>query len=260
MVERVLITGASSGLGAALAQRYARRGARLALLARDGARLDAVARAVDGHAFVGDVADPEVIAAAAAHALQEWGGLDVVVANAGYALGGTFDSLTLADVRRQFETNVFGVLTTITATLPSLRAARGRLAIIGSLAGTVAPPGTIAYAMSKAALRPLADGLRMELARAGVSVTLITPGMVVSDIRRRDRAGHLDPAITGPEPSWMAMPAEVAARRIQRAIDRRSSEAVITLHAKALLLAWRWLPGVVRMFLGRARSGNDRGA
>lgn len=255
---RVLITGASSGIGAALARLYAARGARLVLIARDGERLAAVATEVRGIAIAGDIADPAVSAAAAAHAQSAWGGLDVIVANAGYALRGDITRLAHQDLRRQFDTNVFGVLTTIQATLPLVQASRGRLVIIGSVAGTVSTSDSIAYAMSKAALRPLAEGLRQHLRSTGVSVTLITPGLVVSDIDRRDQAGRLDSALM-PPPSRLAMPTPVAARRILRAIDRRRTETIITWHAWLLLGAWRWCPWLVRPFLNRARSrgGHD---
>jgi uncharacterized protein len=246
--ERVLITGASSGIGAALAALYAGRGARLALIARDADRLQAVASATNGTPFIGDVGDPATTTSAARHARQAWDGLDVVVANAGYALRGDVTTLPLDDLRRQFATNVFGVVATIQATLPLLRATRGRLVIIGSLAGTVAVRDTTAYAMSKAALRPLVEGLRQELTGSGVSVTLITPGLVLSDINRRDRDGRFAPEIIAPHQRW-AMPAARAARRILWAVDQRRPEAVITWHAWFLLLAWRWCPWLVRPFL-----------
>lgn len=255
---RVLITGASSGIGAALARLYAARGAKLILIARDSERLDVVASEVRGLAIAGDIADPAVSAAAAAHAQNAWGGLDVVIANAGYALRGDITRLAHQDLRRQFDTNVFGVLATLQATMPLLQASRGRLVIIGSVAGTVTTSDSIAYAMSKAALRPLAEGLRQHLRPTGVSVTLITPGLVVSDIDRRDHAGRLVSAQM-PSTSRLAMPALVAARKILRAIDRRRAETIITWHAWFLLSAWRWCPWLVRPFLNRARSrrGHD---
>jgi short-subunit dehydrogenase len=255
---RVLITGASSGIGAALARLYAARGARLVLIARDGERLDAIANEVRGTAIAGDIADPVVSAAAVAHAQNAWGGLDVVIANAGYALRGDITHLAHQDLRRQFDTNVFGVVATIQATMPLIQASRGRLVIIGSVAGTVSTSDSIAYAMSKAALRPLAEGLRQHLCTTGVSVTLITPGLVVSDIDRRDHAGRLD-STQMPSPSRLAMPTPVAARKILRSIDRRRRETIITWHAWFLLGAWRWCPWLVRPFLHRARSrrGHD---
>jgi len=255
--ERVLITGASSGIGAALAHQYAQRGAKVVLVARPSERLQSVTTAVHGIAFPGDVADPVVIANAVTYAQDTLEGLDVVIANAGYALRGDLSDLTMADIRRQFETNVFGVLTTIQATLPLLRATRGRLVIIGSVAGSVTTRGAIAYAMSKAALRPVAEGLRLELAGSGVSVTLITPGLIVSDIDHRDHFGALIPGLA-PTPSRWAMPTSDAARKIVRAIDRRRTEAVITWHAWFLLLAWHWCPCLVRPFLAHDRSRHDR--
>jgi short-subunit dehydrogenase len=111
--------------------------------------------------------------------------------------------------------------------------------------------------MSKAALRPLADGLRQHLRPTGVSVTLIIPGLVVSDIDRRDRAGHLDPTLMT-SPSRLAMPTPMAARKILRAIDQRRREAIITWHAWLLLGAWRWCPWLVRPFLNRVHSRGGR--
>lgn len=247
----VLITGASSGIGEALAVEYASRGYDLALLARREARLAAVSERVNAAgrraiSIVCDVRDDQSVTRAVEQALQAFEQLDVVIANAGFGVSARFERLTLDDYRRQFETNVFGVLRTVRATLPALTRTRGRLAIMGSVAGYLAAIGMSPYAMSKFAVRALADSLREEVRPLGISVTLISPGFVDSEIRRLDRNGVLRENRADPVPAWLVVPTPVAARRIVRAIERRRAEAVITAHGKAMVLLARHAPWAIR--------------
>ena len=259
---RVLITGASSGIGSALAEEYARRGARLLLLARRTERLSQLADRLrsggaDATVQTADVTrDGDVARAVAAWCGGE--GIDVVIANAGFSVAGTLAQLTLADYRRQFETNVFGTLRTVYETLPALRVARGRLAIMGSVAGHVAAPGASAYAMSKFATRALADSLRGELGREGIGVTLISPGYVDSDIRRTDNRGQYHPSAVDPLPAWLRMRAPRAARVMATAIGRGRDEVVVTLHGTLLVFLARHFHRTVRA--GARRVGWRREA
>jgi NAD(P)-dependent dehydrogenase (short-subunit alcohol dehydrogenase family) len=161
------------------------------------------------------------------------------------------ERLTLDDYRRQFETNVFGVLRTVWAALDDVKRARGRIAIIGSVSGHLATPGSSPYAMSKFAVRALAEALGHELAPQGVSVTLISPGFVESEIRRVDNAGHLREAAPDPIASWLVMPAERAARQIVDAIGRRRREAVITGHGRASVFLNRHAPWLIAALIRR---------
>jgi NAD(P)-dependent dehydrogenase (short-subunit alcohol dehydrogenase family) len=199
---------------------------------------------------------------AAATARTVFGRLDVVVANAGFGVVGPVESLSIDDYRRQFETNVFGVLRTIRATLADLKASRGRLAIIGSVSGHVATPGSSPYAMSKFAVRALAEALGHEVARAGVAVTLVSPGFVASEIRRVDNTGVFRPESPEPIPAWLIMPVERAARQIVRGIARRRREIVVTGHGKLAVFMQRhasWLvSGAIRRFGVRSRSEPNR--
>lgn len=257
----VLITGASSGLGEALARAFVRERARVVLAARRLDRLTALAAELGGppraRAVRTDVAVDGDLEGAAAVARQAFGRIDVVVANAGYGVVGPLERLTIADYRRQFETNVFGVLRTIYATLADLKASRGRLAIIGSVSGHLATPGGSAYAMSKFAVRALAEALGHELAPAGVSVTLVSPGFVESEIRRVDNRGVLREN-TGDPVKRLRMPADRAARMIVRAVARRRREVIITGHGKAAVFFQRHAPGlvsgVIRRFGVRSRT------
>jgi len=245
-----LITGASSGIGAALAREFSRQGADVALLARRRDRLIALAGEIEARGrralvMVGDVTLDGDLERAVAETQAGLGRLDVVVANAGFGVVGPVEHLALDDYRRQFETNVFGVLRTVQASIGPLRAARGRLAIIGSVAGHIATPGSSPYAMSKFAVRALAESLGHELARSGVSVTLVTPGFVASEIRRVDNAGVLRTEASEPMPAWLVMPAERAARQIVRAIARRRREVVVTAHGKLAVFLQRHAPWLV---------------
>ncbi len=257
----VLITGASSGIGAALAREFGRRGACVALCARRKERLEGLAREIGearALAVQCDVTRDGELEAAVAATLKRFGRLDVAVANAGFGVAGRVDSLTLDDFRRQFETNVFGVLRTVYAALPELKKNRGVLVLIGSVAGHVSTPGTAPYCMSKFAVRALAEALRGELRRDGVAVVLISPGYVESDIRRTDNLGLVHEGAKDPVPSWLVMPVERAARQIVRAIERRSPEAIVTLHGKAIVALDRYARGLVRWAMGRYSGRSKR--
>jgi NAD(P)-dependent dehydrogenase (short-subunit alcohol dehydrogenase family) len=199
---------------------------------------------------------------AAAVARDKLGRLDVVVANAGFGVVGPVARLTLEDYRRQFETNVFGVLRTIHATLDDVRRVRGRIAIVGSVSGHVATPGSSPYAMSKFAVRALAEALGHELAPAGVSVTLVSPGFVESDLRRVNNRGVLREGAPEPIPRFLVVPAARAARQIVRGIARRRREVVVTGHGKVFVFAQRHAPwlvaAVIRTFGVRSRGEPGR--
>ncbi len=264
MSERtVLITGASSGIGAALAREWAKRGARLALAARRAERLAEVlaelrvggASAITVGCDVTQDGDPE---RAVACAVREWGGLDIVVANAGFGLSGMFEALTLEDYRRQFEVNVIGLMRTVKAALPEIVRARGRIALIGSGAGFVSTPGASAYGMSKFAVRAFAQSLRHELDARGVSVTHIAPGFVESEFRLKDNHGGLRPGAHENVPAWLLVRSAVAAREIVRAVERRRREAVITAHGKLLVLLARHSPWLTELLLARMPAWRRR--
>lgn len=248
--QAVFITGASSGIGAALAREFARRGADVALAARRLDRLEGQARELErggvrALAVACDVTRDGDVERALATARATFGRIDVLVANAGFGVVGRVEQLSLDDYRRQFETNVFGVLRTVQAGLADVKRARGRVVIIGSVSGHIATPGSSPYAMSKFAVRALAEALGHELARDGVSVTLISPGFVDSEIRRVDNRGVLDEAAPEPVPSWLMVPTARAARQIVSAVVRRRREAVITGHGRVSVFLQRHAPWLV---------------
>jgi short-subunit dehydrogenase len=252
----VLITGASSGIGAALAREFARAGWCVALVARRLEKLEVLAaeiRASGGRASVhaGDVTVDESIAAVVRELDGQGITLNIVVANAGFGVVGKAQDLTLADYRRQFETNVFGVLRTLHETLPALKAARGRFVIMGSVAGHLSGAGSSAYTMSKFAVRALAEALHGDLRSAGVGCTLISPGFVDSDIRRVDNQGGLHAHAKDPVPAWLRLHTDKAARAMVRGILRGRPEVIITFHARVIVFFARHFPRFTRWALLR---------
>lgn len=250
--KSVLITGASSGIGEEMALQLAAAGAHLTLTARRRELLDALARRIStaGHetplVVPADVTRDGDLEHAVNEAVRVYGKLDIVVANAGFGIVGQFAKLTLDDYRRQFETNLFGVLRTVYAALPEIRKSRGQLVLFGSVAGWASTPGASPYAMSKFAVRALANAVTSELALDGIKVTLISPGFVASNIRRTDNRGTLKPDLEDPVPAWLIVPTPVAVRQILRAVARGKREAIISAHGKALILIERFAPWILR--------------
>jgi short-subunit dehydrogenase len=261
--KAVLITGASSGIGEELAWQIGRAGAHLTLAARRTDALDSLAqRLVTAGASRPIVARCDVtvdgdLERAVADSVRAWGRLDVVIANAGFGVVGALRDLSVDDYRRQFETNVFGVLRTLHAALPEVERAKGNVVIVGSVAGWTASPNASPYAMSKFALRALADAITPELRLTGVTVTLISPGFVKSDIRRVDNRGTLHAGARDPIPRWLMMPTDKAVRRMLRAVARGKREAIITGHGRFLVAVERFTPWLSRAIKRRlaARGG-----
>ncbi|TVQ33598.1 MAG: SDR family NAD(P)-dependent oxidoreductase [Geminicoccaceae bacterium] len=214
MPRHVLITGASSGIGAALARAYAAPGRRLALWGRDPARLAAVAesaaaRGAETTTLALDMADHAAVAAAVV-ATDDTLPLDLVIANAGISNAGLGGHADVASGIRVLTVNLLGVWATVTPAAERMRArGRGQLALMSSLAGDRGLPFGAAYGASKAGVRVMAESLRAELAPHGVKVSAICPGFVATPLTAKNR-------FTMPR----LLDANDAAARIQRGLER----------------------------------------
>lgn len=190
-----LITGVSTGLGRAFAQAGLAAGHTVVGTVRSEQDLQAYEALGPGraHGRILDVTDDDAVVRVLAEVERSVGPLDVVIANAGYGLEGTFEETPLSEVRRQFEVNVFGAVATLRAALPAMRRRRrGHLMAVTSMGGLMAVPGMSAYCGSKFALEGILEALGKEVAQFGIHVTAIEPGSFRTDWAGRSmtRAAH----------------------------------------------------------------------
>ena len=257
------ITGAGSGIGRALAIELARRGAHVAVSGRREERLAEVADEIAREsgesgarvlAVPCDVTDDGAVAGCVERVVGELGGLDIAVANAGMSVSGRFESLSADEWKRQFDVNVLGAVSTMRHALPHLRETGGRLGLVGSVAAFMPFPKSSAYCASKFALRAVGLTLAQELHGTGVSVTLLHPGYVESEISQVDNQGVFDPERKDRRPNKLMWSSERAAQVMARALYKRRREYVFTGHGKVGAWFGKHMPGLVHFAVTR-RSG-----
>ena len=176
--KAVLITGCSTGIGRATALRLAKAGHTVYATARRVESLSDL-RGAGAHTLVLDVTDEASMAAAVQHVVDEQGAVGVLINNAGYSQSGALETLTMEELRRQFETNVFGLVRMCQLVLPGMRAQHwGRIVNISSMGANFTFPGGGAYHASKYAVEAISDALRFEVKGFGVDVVIVQPGLI----------------------------------------------------------------------------------
>jgi short-subunit dehydrogenase len=236
----VVITGASAGIGRALARQLAAQGAWLVLAARDAAKLDEAAeecRALGGRAVAVpmDVGDEAQCRALIDRAVVELGRIDTLVNNAGIGMWARFDQVTdLGIFERIMRINYLGSVYCTSHALPHLKRTRGRLVAMGSLTARTGVPTRSGYAASKHAMAGFFDSIRIELEDDGVTVTQIHPGFVATEIRERAFGPDGRPLGTGNSPvrEKEVMSPEECARITLAAMAKRRREVIMTPRAK----------------------------
>jgi short-subunit dehydrogenase len=250
-----VITGASSGIGAAVARVLANQGCRVGLLARRRELLDELTAGITAAggvalAVAADVTDREQTRAAVRTITEKLGPVDLMLANAGVSYPSEIEPMNVEELTRQMEVNYVGVLHAIDAVLPAmLERGDGHLAAMASLAGYTGMPGSWGYSSSKAAVINLMEGLRIQLRRHGIAVTTICPGFVrtpMTDVHLFKMPFLLE--------------ADDAARRIVRALERRRGVYNFPWQMALLLRLARWLPDrlIRRIVEPRATARSDR--
>lgn len=222
-----VVTGGGSGIGAATAHLFAREGARVAVVDRDGGTAERTAAAIrdgagDAFAVVSDVGDPEASLAGAASVLERWGRIDSLVAAAGASRGGTVLTTDPADWDAVFRTNVGGTWLWCRAVLPAMqRAGRGAIVTVASQLALAGGRGNSAYIASKGAILSLTRTMALDFADAGVRVNAIAPGAIDTPMLRRSFARRPDPDVAE---------AVSKARHAMRRFGRAEEVAEAALH------------------------------
>lgn len=252
------ITGGGSGIGRSVALALAEEGATVAVSGRREERLELVVTEIEGNGGKAlsvpcDVSDEASVQSAATRVVEALGGMDVVVANAGFAVAGKIEKLSADDWRRQFDVNVVGLAMTARYSIPHLKKNAGRLGLVGSVASMITTPGIGAYSASKYAVRAIGQTLAIELAGTGVSCTTVHPGFIESEIDQVDNQGVFDASRKDSRPKKLMWPSDKAATAMIGAIAARKREYTFTGHGKVGAFVGRHLPGLVHFGLTRGR-------
>lgn len=254
----VVITGASAGIGRALALRLARQQARLVIAARDAGRLSELAAqchalGAEALAVPTDVASEQECSALIAATLSHYGALDVLVHNAGFTMWTVLSRLRdLTVLERLVRTNYLGAAWLTWHALPALRESRGRIVAVASIAGIAGLPTRTGYSASKHAMIGFFEALRVELAGSGVSVTIVAPDFVRSEIHQRAAGADGQPLGISPLAGRDIMSAEQCAAIICDAALRRRRLVFTSLRGRVLRVLKLLAPGLVDRITARA--------
>ncbi len=244
----VVITGGAGGIGAALAWKFGREGARIALVDVDEAEVrnrekELLQAGVIAFAQRGDIANESECASAITEVMRRFGGIDILINNAGISHRGAFREAEISTIRKVMEVNFFGSLICTMAVLESVVSRRGMIVVVSSIAGLTPVLGRTAYCASKHALHGLFETLRGELRGHGVHVMIVCPGFTKTDLQNRalNGKGRVTPysrTTVGPE----ASPSEVA-DSIFEAAGKRKRLLILTSSGKLAYLLFRFTPG-----------------
>jgi len=254
----VLLTGASAGIGREMALQLAPERPKLVLAARDRARLDEVAarcRELGAEAVVHptDVGDEGACRALVARAVEAFGRIDVLLLNAGQDMWSRLDELADRSIlERLMRVNYLGYAWIATEALSYLKASRGRIVVVSSLAGLTGVPTRTGYAATKHALHGFFDSLRVELAGSGVSVTMVCPDFVVSEIHRRALGPDGRPLGDTPMAESKIMSTAACARAILRAARARRRLVLLSWRGKVGRYVRLFAPGLIDRIAARA--------
>jgi NAD(P)-dependent dehydrogenase (short-subunit alcohol dehydrogenase family) len=254
----VLVTGASEGIGRAICRALAPQQPKLVIAARNRERLESLKEEVEAggaEALVcpADVTSQEECRAIAEKAVERFGGIDILINNAGGTMWCRFDAITdIAIFERLMRLNCLSCVYLTHAALPWLKKSRGRIACVSSVSGLAGVPERSAYAASKHAVFGFFDSLRIELASSGVSVTMIAPDFVLSEVHRRALGPDGAPLGESPMQEDRIMTAEACAALIVPAIAARRRLLITSARGRAGYRLKPFVPGLLDRIAAKA--------
>jgi dehydrogenase/reductase SDR family protein 7B len=260
----VIITGGSSGIGRALAEKFGAEGSKILITGRNKQELDKTVDelqkkniAIAG--FQADVSREEDNQAMALEALRLYGSIDVLINNAGISMRALFADVDLAVVKKVMDINFYGVLYATKYCLPEIMKSKGSVVGISSIAGFRGLPGRTGYSASKFALNGFLEVLRTELLKTGVHVLTACPGFTTSNIRKRSLTKDGSQQGESPRAEDKMMTAEECAHHIYRAVVKRKRTLILTTQGKLAVWLNKWWPSLADRMVYKvmAREANS---
>ncbi len=243
----VIITGASSGIGKALAGEYASRGSKVVMAARNAGKLDELAGELrnNGHDVLPvptDVSKEEDCKNLIKQTLDTYGRIDVLINNAGISMRALFEQTDLDVIRQLMDVNFWGTVYCTKYAFPHLLQAQGSVVGVSSIAGYKGLPGRTGYSASKSAIHGFLDVIRVETRKKGLHVLLACPGFTSSNIRKTALTHNGKPQGETPRDENKMMPAEEVARHIYKAVVKRKRTLTLTTEGKLTVLLNKFFP------------------
>jgi len=246
----VLITGASSGIGRASAVQFAKKGAKLILIARNKEKLNQVSEDlkkynVSTFAYECDVSDKLQVNKTSKIILDRFGSIDILVNNAGFAVYGSVSNLTIEEIESQMETNYFGMIYFVKNFLPSMLAKKsGHIVNVASVAASFGLPGIASYCASKFAMLGFSEGLKHELKGTGVNITVVSPIMVRTNFFNHPSFKNM------PKYSPTSLSPETVAKAILRASNSPRLEIIVPGFVRGAVWIKNTIPYLINPVLG----------
>jgi dehydrogenase/reductase SDR family protein 7B len=245
----VIITGGSSGIGKAMAEKFGREGSKILITGRNKEELAKATEelrqnGITVQSFQADVSVEEDNRKMAEEAIKHYGTIDVLINNAGISMRALFSEVDIAVVKKVMDINFYGVLYATKYCLPEITKKNGSIVGISSIAGFRGLPGRTGYSASKFALNGFLEVLRTELLKTGVHVLTACPGFTASNIRKRSLTKDGSQQGESPRQEEKMMTAEECAEHIYNATVKRKRTLVLTTQGKLAVFLNKWLPGL----------------
>lgn len=258
----VIITGGSSGIGKALAQRFGLQGSRILITGRnaDDLRLavdELTKQGIVAHGFQADVSREEDNQNMAAEAIRLFGKIDILINNAGIPMRALFEEVDLAVIKKIMDINFFGAVYATKYCLPEIIKNKGSVIGICSIAGYRGLPGRTGYSASKFALNGFLEALRTEMLKKGVHIMTASPGFTATNTFKRSLTKDGTPQGKSPRKEGTMMTAEECARHIYAATIKRRKILILTAQGKLTVFLNKWFPGLTDKLVYNAMAKEE---